>query len=170
MDKFPMTIKLAGRVHSNLDWLSQELAGRQGMSLKRWIGDVALPRFVRYERRRVKRRKAQIEREVAELERRARARADIRKLESEEVKEGLALLGKLQSRGEDLSEDERAKVAETMAHFLARRTMLRAHARALEEDEIRESVKLADRLRKREDLSYELWERIEQILRGENQE
>lgn len=168
MNKFPMTIKLDSRVQSNLDWLSQELAGRMGMSLNRWIADVALPRFVQYERRRVKRRKAQIEREVAELERRARARVEIRKLESEEVKEGLALLGKLQSRGEDLSDDERAKVEETMAYFLARRTIGRAHARALEEDEIRESVKIADRLRENPDLSYEERQRVEQILRGEN--
>lgn len=166
MSKVPVTIKLDSRVQFDLDGVSQALAGRLGMSLNRWIADVALPKFVRYERRRIKRRKAQIEREVAELERRARARAEIRKLESAEIKEGVRLLGKLQSRGEDLSEDEEAKVEETMAALLARRTIKRAHARALEEDEIREAVKIADRLRENPDLSYEERQRVEQILRG----
>jgi|GEM_PF-2755807 len=163
-NKIPMTIKIDSGVQFDLENLSTALAGRMGLSFKRWLAEVALPRFVKYERRRVNRRKAQIEREVAELERRARERSEVRKLEITEIREGLATLDKLHTRGEDLTEEEKAKVEETMADLLSRRTVTRLHAQALVEDELRESRKIADRLRASGDLSYTEWERVQRIL------
>lgn len=165
-DKVPITIKIDVGVWHELNSVSEALSGRMGLGLKRWIAEVALPRFVKYERRRVNRRKAQIEREVAELERRARERSQVRKLEAAEIREGLELLGKLQCEGKDLSSEERAKVEGTMADLLSRRTVSRLHAQALVEDEIHESRKIANRLRASGDLTYEEWQQVERILRG----
>lgn len=44
--------------------------------------------------------------------------------------------------------------------------MNRLHARALEEDEMREAVKLANRLRGRGELSFEEEQRVKPILQG----
>jgi len=165
-DKFSLTIKIDVDVWHDLDSVSGALSGRMGLGLKRWIAEVALPRFVKYERRRVNRRKAQIEREVAELERRARERSQVRKLEAAEIREGLEILDKLQSQGKDLTSEEKAKVEEMMADVLSRRTVSRLHAEALVEDEIHESRKIANRLRASGDLRYEEWQQVERILKG----
>lgn len=57
------------------------------------------------------------------------------------------------SEGGELNEEEQTQAVEMLATLLARREVNRLHVRALEEDEIREAVKLADRLRARGELS-----------------
>ena len=163
--KSPITLQLEDRVFHKLDTLSLSFGGRAGRSLKRWIAECALPRFCHYEQRRIKHRKARVDREIEELWRRAHEVEHLRALNEDEMREGMNLMDRL-SEGGELSEEEQTKAVAMLAALLSRREINRLHARALEEDEIREAVKLADRLRACGELSARERQQVENILRG----
>ena len=163
--KSTITLQLEHRVRHKLDSLSNAFGSRAGRSLKRWIAEYALPRFCHYEHRRIKHRKARVDREIEELWRRAHEVDHLRALDEDEMRDGMDLMDRL-SEGGELSEEEQTRAVAMLATLLARREMDRLHARALEEDEIREAVKLADRPRARGELSARERQQVENILRG----